>query len=131
MENASSPLPVSDTAPTGSPADRVTSLDLLLGETEVERIALDIRMLRRYSELALREAERLDRAAEARAARLDTAEARLAAASEAEPLTDTGADTDNDEDAEEDVDTDSDEAVDGEVNADADAVERLQPSGAT
>src|ERR1700722_6366531 len=103
MENASSPLPVSDTAPTGSPADRVTSLDLLLGETEVERIALDIRMLRRYSELALREAERLDRAAEARAARLDSAEARLAAASEAEQPTDADTKTETEEDADADA----------------------------
>ena len=121
MKNTPPPLHVADTPLTGSPADRVAALDLLLGETEVERIALDIRILRRYSELALREAERLDRAAEARAARLESAEARLAAASEAERLTD--ADTDTDEDAEECVDTASDE--------DADVVERLQPSGAT
>ena len=111
MKTSSSLRPVADMTPTGSPADRVAALDLLLGETEVERIALDIRILRRYSELALREAERLDRAAEARAARLDTAEARLAAASVAEPLTD----SDTDADAEQDVDTDSDEDVDDDV----------------
>ena len=112
-----------DTAPPGSPADRVAALDLFLGETEVERVGLGIRMLRRFSDLALREAERLDRAAAARAARLDTAEALLAAASEAERLTDTDTDTDTDEDAEESEDVD--------VDLQADAVESLQPSGET
>ena len=123
MKNTSPSHPVADTPPTGSPADRVAALDLLLGEAEVERIALDIRMLRRLSELALREAERLDRAAEARAARLDTAEARLAAAPVAERVTDT------DEDADTGTDEDADSDVDGDV--DADAVESLQPTGET
>ena len=63
MENTSSPQPSADTAPNGSPADPVAALDLILGETEVERAAQKIIMLRGFSDLALREAGRLDRAA--------------------------------------------------------------------
>ena len=123
MENTSSPQPSADTAPNGSPADPVAALDLILGETEVERAAQKIIMLRGFSDLALREAGRLDRAAEARAARLDLAETRLAAAPVAKerPEAEADTDTDTDEDAEEDVDGDGD----------GDAVERLQPSGGT
>jgi hypothetical protein len=123
METTASPQPSADTAPPDPAADRVAALDLFLGETEVQRVGQEILSLRRLSELALREAERLDQASEARAARLETAEARLAAAPVAERPTDTDADTDTDtdEDAEEDVDAD----------ADADAVESLQPTGET
>jgi hypothetical protein len=119
MESPSSPQPSPDTAPTGSPVDRVAALYLFLGETEVERAGQKILMLRGFSDLALREAQRLDRAAEARAARLEAAEVQLAAAPVAEPRPEADTDTDTD------TDTDEEEDVDG----DADAVESLQPSG--
>jgi hypothetical protein len=106
MNMTSSSHPAADTASPGSPVDPAAALDLLLGETEVERIAQDIRQLRHFSDLALGEAERLDRAAEARAARLEAAEARLATAADAEQPTEARA-------------------------AETEAVESLQPSGTT
>jgi hypothetical protein len=131
MNNSPSSQPSADTAPPGSPADRMAALDLFMGETEVERVAQEIRLLRRCSDLALREAERLDRAAEARAARLDSAEARLAAAPAAVASADADTDTDTDEDVDADEDIDADAGEDGDIEADADAVESLQPSGET
>jgi hypothetical protein len=131
MQNTSSPQISADTASPGSPADRMAALDLFMGETEVERVAQEIRLLRRCSDLALREAERLDRAAEARAARLDSAEARLAAAPAAVASADADTDTDTDEDVDADEDIDADAGEDGDIEADADAVESLQPSGET
>jgi len=106
MENASSPQPSADTAPTGSPADRAVPYAVILGQTDLVRVEHKILTLRHCTDLALREAERLDRAAEARAARLEAAETRLAAAPAAELQSEARA-------------------------ADVEAVESLQPSGET
>ena len=106
METTASPQPSADTAPTGSPVDRTVPFAVILGQTDLARVEQEILTLRCCTDLALREAERLDRAAEARAARLEAAEARLAAMPIAEQHSEAWA-------------------------ADAELVESLQPSGET
>ena len=49
-------------------AERAPAYAEILGEADAQRVERHIQMLRRFSELALREAERIDRAAEAREA---------------------------------------------------------------
>src|SRR5579859_3673086 len=73
MNASSSFSTAADASSTGPSPDRPEVYARIAGETDAERIEQHIRTLRRFTEFALREAERLDRQAEDLVARKQAA----------------------------------------------------------
>jgi len=82
MENSTSFSSAADAPPTGPDTDRMAGA-CLFGETEIGRTERHVLMLRRFSDLAMKAAERIDRQADAAEARAQAAESAAPAAAQA------------------------------------------------